>query len=59
MVICECCNGNCDNGELIQGVCPECYEKKEKQKAMRILSEELLKMDFSQMSFGMEEMQNV
>lgn len=27
MVVCEICGGNCDNGELVQGICPECLEK--------------------------------
>lgn len=34
MVICRCCNGNCDNGELINGICPECIEE-EKQRKIR------------------------
>lgn len=27
MVTCNRCGGNCDNGELIGGVCPECLEE--------------------------------
>ncbi len=27
MVKCEICGGNCDNGELRGGVCPECREE--------------------------------
>lgn len=34
MVKCEICGGNCDNGELIGGVCLECLEE-EKQRRMR------------------------
>ncbi|EOT29438.1 hypothetical protein C805_00021 [Eubacterium sp. 14-2] len=31
MVVCEICGGNCDHGELVQGICPECREKEEKK----------------------------
>lgn len=27
METCERCNGNCDSGELVQGICPECAEE--------------------------------
>lgn len=59
MVVCECCNGNCDNGELVQGICPECREEKERRKLMNIISDELLQSDFFQISLGLEGMQNL
>lgn len=31
---CKVCGGNCDNGELIGGVCPECLEE-ERQRQKR------------------------
>lgn len=31
MVTCERCGGNCDNGELIGGVCPECLEEEQQE----------------------------
>lgn len=34
MVQCKNCGGNCDNGELIGGICPECMEE-ERQKEIR------------------------
>ncbi len=34
MVKCKICEGNCDNGELIGGVCLECIEE-ERQRQMR------------------------
>lgn len=34
MVVCESCGGNCDHGELVQGVCPECLEEERKGKKM-------------------------
>ena len=59
MIVCEVCGGNCDNGELIQGICPECRELKEKEINRNILSEKLLHSDFFQMSFGLEGMDDV
>lgn len=31
MVVCKICGGNCDNGELIGGVCPECIEEMQQE----------------------------
>ncbi len=31
-VECRKCHGNCDRGELKDGICPECAEKSERQK---------------------------
>ena len=31
-VECRKCHGNCDRGELRDGICPECAEKIERQK---------------------------
>lgn len=31
---CRVCGGNCDNGELIGGICPECLEE-ERQRQIR------------------------
>ena len=27
MEICRICKGNCDSGELVGGICPECLEE--------------------------------
>ena len=27
MIVCERCGGNCDPGEIVQGVCLECLEE--------------------------------
>lgn len=59
MVVCEICGGNCDHGELIQGICSECLELKEKEIARNALSEKLLKSDFFQMSFELNGVENV
>ena len=31
MVICRRCKANCDNGELIGGVCPDCLEEEKRE----------------------------
>lgn len=59
MVVCENCGGNCDNGEVIQGICLECRESKEKKIALNALFEELLNSEFYQMSFGLEGIESV
>lgn len=50
MVVCEKCGGNCDNGELVGGVCPECTEE---ERQRRIRAESVIKMMRSQ-SYQME-----
>lgn len=27
MIVCERCGGNCDPGEIVQGICLECMEE--------------------------------
>ena len=58
MVVCEKCGGNCDNGELIGGTCPECIEE-ERQRQIR--QDSVIKMMNSQsyqMELRLEEMRN-
>lgn len=50
MVVCSVCGGNCDNGELTGGVCPECIEE-ERQRQIR--QDSVIKMMNSQ-SYQME-----
>ena len=50
MVVCGVCGGNCDNGELVGGVCPECLEEEQQRK---IRAESVIKMIHSQ-SYQME-----
>lgn len=50
MVVCKKCGGNCDNGELVGGVCPECIEE---ERQRRIRAESVIKMMHSQ-SYQME-----
>lgn len=51
---CEVCGGNCDHGELVQGICPECLEVKEKERARAALLEEIEKSNFSQLELKLE-----
>lgn len=55
MVVCEQCGGNCDNGELTGGVCPECLdaERRRKKEVSAILR--LINSQPYQMEFRMEE----
>lgn len=58
MVVCKKCGGNCDNGELIGGVCPECLEE---ERQIQIRSDSVIKMMHSQsyqMKLRLEEMRN-
>ena len=34
MIICKRCEGNCDNGEIVGGMCLDCLEE-EKQEQLR------------------------
>lgn len=58
MVVCEKCGGNCDNGELVGGICPECLEE-ERQRQIR--QDSVIKIMHSQsyqMELRLEEMRN-
>lgn len=54
MVVCEICGGNCDHGELVQGICPECWEMREKRKARVALLEKIERGSFLQMELNLE-----
>ncbi len=49
MVVCESCGGNCDSGELVQGICPECREEEGKRKERAALFGKLAESSFWQM----------
>lgn len=46
MVVCEICGGNCDHGELVQGICPECWEMREKKKSQSCITGKNRKRQF-------------
>lgn len=41
MYVCNICDANCDAGELIGGICPECAEKERLRKIMASRFEEI------------------
>lgn len=58
MVVCKRCGGNCDNGELVGGVC---LERLEEERQRQIRSTTVVKMMNSQsyqMGMRLEEMKN-
>lgn len=48
MVVCKECKGNCDNGELVGGICPECLEKLERRKQNAGKAAKLINSSFYQ-----------
>lgn len=54
MVVCEICGGNCDHGELVQGICPECREMREKIKVRVALLKKIERGSFLQMELNLE-----
>lgn len=58
MVVCGVCGGNCDNGELVGGVCLECLEE-ERQRQIRAASvAKMMNSQSYQMELRLEEMRN-
>ncbi len=56
METCRRCMGNCDSGELVQGICPECIEEIKKEREREEETDRLSSAPFCQMSmdFGRE-----
>ncbi len=58
MLTCRCCNGNCDNGELVNGICLECLEE-ERQRNIRAESvNRMLNSQSYQTKIRLEDMEN-
>lgn len=51
MVVCEKCGGNCDHGELVQGICPDCLEEERENREKAAYLDKLCRSSFSQMDF--------
>jgi len=49
--VCSVCNGNCDDGELVGGVCHECREAAEQEKKREELMQRLFESPSGQLSF--------
>ncbi len=58
MLTCECCGGNCDHGELVQGICAECRDLKKRKKEGAASIEDLMSDLFYQMELNLEGMEN-
>ena len=63
---CSACHGNCDPGELVNGVCLECLENKRQamvtqNKAVSLLNApwEQMKLEFGGMDYGICEHKRV
>ena len=48
---CSVCHGNCDPGELVGGVCPECLEEQTRQMLMRDKVRRLVIAPYEQLEF--------
>lgn len=48
---CEICHGNCDVGELVGGVCPECLEEQRRQIVARNKVRRLVNAPYEQLEF--------
>lgn len=49
MEICVICKGNCDSGELVGGICPECQEKERLDQERKGIIRRMLNGPFIQM----------
>ncbi len=54
MKICRMCKGNCDNGELIGGICPERREAEAREQERADDVARMLRSPFYQMAPDME-----
>lgn len=48
---CDICHGNCDAGELVDGVCPECLEEQRRQIVARNKVRRLVNAPYEQLKF--------
>lgn len=48
---CDICHGNCDAGELVGGVCPECMEEQTRQMLTRDKVRRLVIAPYEQLEF--------
>lgn len=58
MVTCRQCGGNCDNGELVGGICLECLEEERQRQIRAATVVKILNSPSYQMEMKLEEMQN-
>lgn len=58
MVTCKRCGGNCDNGEVIGGVCLECLEEERMKLSRESSMERMLNSVAFQIEMNLEEAGN-
>ncbi len=54
MEICRICKGNCDSGELVGGICPECLEEERRNQERKGILGRMLNGPFRQMGTDVE-----
>ena len=54
MEICRICKGNCDSGELVGGICPECLEEERRDQERKGILGRMLNGPFRQMGTDVE-----
>lgn len=57
MIVCERCGGNCDPGEIVQGICLECMEEQKMEivrsnKITRLMSAPFYQMTLEEIANG-------
>lgn len=50
MIVCERCGGNCDPGEIVQGICLECMEEQRMEIVRSSKITRLMSAPFHQMT---------
>ena len=58
MVVCSVCGGNCDNGELVGGICLECLEEEQQRQIRASSVAKMMRSQSYQMELRLEEMRN-
>lgn len=54
MVKCKICNGNCDPGEVVGGVCMECAEEEQQRQIRAAFVARMINSPFRQMELRLE-----
>lgn len=58
MVTCKRCGGNCDNGEMISGICLECLEEEQQEQLRANTVVKIMNSPSYQMELNLEVMRN-
>lgn len=58
MVVCKQCRGNCDNGELVGGICLECLEEERQGQIRAATVARMLNSPSYHMEMSLEDMGN-